>query len=154
MKPVLMAAAFLVAASASAQTARPMLDYSSAAAIRDGCLTFAEVNDMDVAIAVYDASGRLITFAFADGTSTAVGDIAMWKGKSAAVYETDTATTANWGGHGPGIAVWEGGIPFFTADGMALGGVGVSGAASADDVKCAQAGVAVAGLALAPPEND
>jgi len=47
------------------------------------------------------------------------------------------------------MATFEGGVPFYGADGTQLGGVGVSGAESKDDVACGQAGVAAAGLRLA-----
>lgn len=136
----------LAATSTQAQTARPMLDYASAAAIRDGCLAFAAERNLTVAVAVYDESGRLIAFAHADGTPTAVADFAMWKGRSAATIHVASKDTANWGQGAPGLASWEGGTPIFTADGVALGGVGVSGASSADDTACGLAGIAAAGL--------
>ncbi len=130
----------------SAQSARPMLDYATAATIRDTCLVWAGERDLNVAIAVYDEAGRLITFAFMDGASTAVTDFAMWKGRSAATIHVASKETANWGEGAPGVATWEGGTPFFTQDGVALGGVGVSGAESADDTACGEAGIAAAGL--------
>lgn len=37
-------------------------------------------------------------------------------------------------------------MPVFSAEGVALGGVGVSGAESAEDVACGKAGIAAAGL--------
>lgn len=131
---------------AAAQTARPMLDYASAAAIRDGCLAWASERNLTVAVAVYDESGRLITFAHADGTPTAVADFAMWKGRSAATIHVASKETANWGPGAPGLASWEGGTPIFTRDGVALGGVGVSGAESAEDSACGVAGIEAAGL--------
>jgi glc operon protein GlcG len=143
-----LAAAFLVSAvSASPQTARPTLDYATAAAVRDGCLAWADERGLNVAVAVYDESGRLIAFALADGAPTAVADFAMWKGKSAATIHVASKDTANWGPGAPGLATWEGGTPIFTPDGSALGGVGVSGASSADDSACGEAGIAAAGMA-------
>lgn len=140
------AALLLATTPTQAQTARPMLDYASAATIRDTCLAWAGARDLKVAVAVYDEAGRLITFAFMDGTPTAVADFAMWKGRSAATVHTASKETANWGAGAPGVATWEGGTPIFTADGTALGGVGVSGAASADDSACGIAGITAAGL--------
>lgn len=136
----------LATTTVHAQTARPMLDYGSAAAIRDGCLAWAGERGLHVAVAVYDESGRLITFALTDGTPTAVADFAMWKGRSAATVHVASKETANWGPGAPGLASWEGGTPVFTSDGVALGGVGVSGAASAEDSACGVAGIAAAGL--------
>jgi glc operon protein GlcG len=142
-------AAALLAASVPvpAQTARPMLDYDTAAQIRDGCLAWADERGLSVAVAVYDESGRLIAFALADGAPTAVAEFAMWKGKSAATIHVSSKETANWGPGAPGLSSWEGGTPIFTPEGSALGGVGVSGASSADDSACGEAGIAAAGMA-------
>ena len=141
------ALAFATALPAAAQTARPALDYATAAQIRDGCLSWAGERGLDVAVAVYDESGRLIAFALADGAPTAVADFAMWKGKSAATIHVASKETANWGSGAPGLASWEGGTPIFTPDGTALGGVGVSGASGAEDSACGEAGIAAAGMA-------
>ena len=130
----------------AAQTPRPMLDYASAAAIRDTCLAWAGERDLSVAVAVFDESGTLLAFAHMDGASSAVGGFAQWKGRSAATIHVASAETANWGEGPPGLATWEGGLPIFSADGVALGGVGVSGAQSAEDIACARAGIAAAGL--------
>jgi len=143
---VLALAALALAGSANAQTARPMLDYDTAATIRDTCLAYARERELTVAVAVFDERGTLITFALTDGTPTAVSDFAQWKGKSAATVHVASKDTANWGKPPPIVATWEGGTPIFTTDGVALGGVGVSGAASEDDAACGQAGIAAAGL--------
>jgi glc operon protein GlcG len=134
------------AAPAPAQSARPMLDYATAAKIRDGCLAWAAERKLTVAVAVLDESGRLIAFAFMDGTPTAVADFAMWKGKSAATIHVASKETAKWGQGAPGVASWEGGTPIFSASGTALGGVGVSGGESAEDSACGEAGIAAAGM--------
>jgi glc operon protein GlcG len=130
----------------AAQTPRPMLDYASAATIRDTCLAWAGERNLTVAIAVFDESGRLLAFAQMDGAASAVGDFAQWKGRSAATIHVASSVTAEWGRGPPGLATWEGGVPVFSAEGVALGGVGVSGAQSAEDVACGRAGIAAAGL--------
>ena len=130
----------------AAQTPRPMLNYASAATIRDACLAWAAERDLAVAVAVFDESGKLLALAHMDGAASAVGDFAQWKGRSAATVHVASAVTAEWGRGPPGLATWEGGIPVFSRDGVALGGVGVSGAESADDVACGKAGIAAAGL--------
>lgn len=134
--------------SAAAQTMRPALDYSTAATVRDACLAFAAERGLAVAVAVYDEAGRLIAYAHMDGAPTAVGDYAQWKGRSAATIHVASKETANWGPGAPppGLATWEGGVPFFTPAGEPLGGVGVSGASSAEDSACGEAGIAAAGL--------
>jgi uncharacterized protein GlcG (DUF336 family) len=140
------AAAFALAMPASAQTARPMLQYSTAATIRDGCIAWAAERKLAVAIAVFDESGTLLAFAHMDGASSAVGGFAQWKGKSAATVHVASKETANWGNVPDGVATWEGGTPIFSTGGVALGGVGVSGAQSAEDSACGEAGIAAAGL--------
>ncbi|MBT2135923.1 heme-binding protein [Croceibacterium sp. LX-88] len=131
---------------AMAQAPRAMLEYSSAAAIRDGCLAWARERKLTVAVAVYDESGRMLAFAHMDGAATAVAEFAQWKGRSAATIHVASAETANWGKGPPGLATWEGGLPIFSTNGVALGGVGVSGAESSEDVACGRAGIAAAGL--------
>ena len=147
-----LASALLVAAvPAPAQTARPMLDYTSAATIRDTCVAWAAERKLKVAVAVYDERGTLLTFALMDGAQTAVGGYAQWKGRSAATIHVASAETANWGRGPAELATWEGGTPIFSAEGVALGGVGVSGAESAEDAACGKAGIAAAGLKDAAP---
>lgn len=136
----------LLAVPASAQTPRPMLDYASAATIRDACVAWAKDRNLAVAVAVFDEGGKLLAFAHMDGAASAVGEFAQWKGRSAATIHFASAVTAEWGRGPPGLATWEGGLPIFSAEGVALGGVGVSGAQSAEDVACGQAGIAAAGL--------
>jgi len=139
-------ATLMISAPLTAQTSRPMLDYESAATIRDTCIAWATERRLTVAIAVFDESGKLLAFAQMDGAASAVGDFAQWKGRSAATVHVASATTAEWGRGPPGLATWEGGLPIFSASGVALGGVGVSGAESAEDVACGRAGIAAAGL--------
>ena len=141
-----MLAVLALPAPLAAQTPRPMLDYASAATIRDACLAWAAERDLAVAVAVFDESGKLLAFAQMDGAASAVGEFAQWKGRSAATIHFASAVTAEWGRGPPGLATWEGGLPVFSAEGVALGGVGVSGAQSAEDVACGKAGIAAAGL--------
>ncbi len=138
--------AALVAAPASAQSERAMLDYETAATIRDTCLAWANERDLDVSIAVFNDAGVLVTSAHMDGTATAIAEVAQWKGRSAATYRFPSAVTANWGGPGPGMANWGGGVPFSAADGTPLGAIGVSGAETEDDIACGLAAIAAAGL--------
>ena len=133
-------------APTAAQTARPMLDYASAATIRDTCIAWATQRDLKVAVAVFDERGTLLTLALMDGAASAVSDFAPWTGRSAATIHVASAETARWGDGPPGLATWEGGPAIFSADGKPLGGVGVSGADSAEDAACGQAGIAAAGL--------
>lgn len=147
LKMGVMLCGLMLVSTATAQSMRPRLDYASAAKMRDGCIAFAEKQGFKLAIAIFDDSGRLVSFAQMDGASTAVGELAQWKGRSAASYRFATSETAKWNGPtAPLISTFEGGIPFFAKDGTPLGGIGVSGAESNDDVLCGQAGIAAAGL--------
>lgn len=144
----------LFTATASAQEMQAQLTLESAATIRDACLAHATENDMVIAIAVFDNRGMMVTYAAMDGIAAAIPEVAMWKGRSAAKYRYATSVTADWGGDAPDIAVWEGGVPIFMADGSPLGGVGVSGAESSDDVACIMAGVDAAGLVTDVPGGE
>lgn len=135
-----------LAGNATAQEMRPVITLETAQTITTTCLAHAVENDMVIGIAVFDHGGVLKSFAAMDGLATAIVDVAMWKGKSAATYGFATAETANWGGAAPGIAVWAGGLPVYDGNGVLLGGVGVSGADSDDDVACVRAGIEAAGL--------
>jgi len=141
-----------MSAAAPGQVLRPVLTYQNAAKIRDGCLVFAREKKLDIALAVHDESGRLLTFARMDGASTAVSDVAMWKSRSAATYRYSSAETARWNAPTlPGIASAGGGVTVFTSDGQALGAIGVSGAQTEDDIACAEAGIRAAGLRSTRP---
>lgn len=131
---------------AQAQTLKPALDYTAAAKIRDGCLAWAAERKLNVATAIFNSDGTLITFAKMDGVPAAIVEIAQWKGKSAATFQEASAETANWGGPAPGMSTWGGGVPFFAEDGSPLGGVGTSGAETDEDIACGNSGIAAAGM--------
>lgn len=130
-----------------AQELRPVLNYKTAGSIIKGCIEYAESNKVTMAIAVYDASGILVSFAKMDGSSVAAGNVAQWKGLAAATYWYPTSEMREWNvPTAPDMATAAGGLPIKVKDGTAIGGVGVSGAASSVDVLCAQAGLKMAGL--------
>lgn len=140
-------AAAALAMPANAQTARPMLDHATAATMRDACIAFARAHQTSVAIAIYDDEGRMVTYDVMDGVVNIAGELAQWKARAAVGYRVATADMAKWGAAGvPGVATLPGGVPFFTADGVALGAIGVSGGSQDSDLPCAQAAVAAAGL--------
>jgi uncharacterized protein GlcG (DUF336 family) len=147
------AAALLLGVPASAQTARPVLDYASAAKIRDTCVAWARAHKINVAIVVIENHGMPMTLAHMDGVSTGVGEIAMWKAMSAAKYGRATADTAalNPPANMPSVATIMGGVPIYSADGVLLGGVGTSGGKPADDAACGTAGIEAAGLKAVKP---
>lgn len=139
--------AMCFAGIASAQTLRPQLDLDTALKVQGECLAFAKSKNLKVSIAVYDYAGRPISSAHMDGASTAVIEIADWKAKSAAMFEIATEETAKWGTRDvPILSTFGGGVPIFDANGNALGGIGVSGASTDDDIACAKAGIEAAGM--------
>lgn len=104
-------------------------------------------NGPPLAIAIYDDGANLVYFLGMDGISSGTGPTAMAKGESSARFRTTTAQIGGWVqgnpavGHVPGLLGVRGGLPIFTASGKPLGGIGVSGAPSEVDEKCAQAGI-------------
>jgi uncharacterized protein GlcG (DUF336 family) len=61
-------------------------------------------------------------------------------------YRVPTADMAKWNPAIPGVASFPGGLPFYTADGAALGAIGVSGSSPDGDLACAKVAVAAVGL--------
>jgi glc operon protein GlcG len=130
-----------------AQQSKPSLDFSTAKKIIDRCIAYADSSKLNMAIAIYDANGQLIHFVKMDGASVGVAKAAQWKGLSAAIYQFSTQETGKWNvPNAPDIATVPGGLPIKTKEGYTIGGIGVSGAASSVDVKCAEAGLKAAGL--------
>lgn len=153
-RPLYLAAAALCAAvPVTAQTARPALDYVSAATIRDTCVAWAAQRDLEVAVVVLEPHGMPVALAHMDGASIAAGEIAQWKAVSAAKFGRATAdlVAMNPPAGMPNVATLQGGVPVYTAEGVLLGGVGVSGAKPADDAACAAAGIEAAGLESTRP---
>jgi glc operon protein GlcG len=130
-----------------AQQLKPVLNFSTAKKIMDGCIAYGDSSKLNMAIAIYDANGQLIHFVKMDGASVGAAKVAQWKGLSAAIYQFSTEETGKWNvPTAPDIATVPGGLAIKTKDGYAIGGIGVSGAASSVDVKCAEAGLKAAGL--------
>lgn len=152
MLPALvLAAAGLVPASLPAQVMAPVLDYATADAISERCMAHAREAGHPVAVAVFDQAGELLSFARGDA-SPAAAEVARWKGRSAAVFRRSTLETGDWNlPTVPMIATIEGGVPLFTADGVAVGGVGVSGAPSEFDAACGTRGAEAVGLRVTRP---
>lgn len=152
--PAVVVASFAAVCPSSvyAQTARADLDYATAAAVRDGCLALAQTEGWNMAISVHDSAGDLVTFAAMDDAIPAVSEVAQWKGHASATFRFATATMRDWNAPNvPNIATVGGGVPLFTDEGEPVGGVGASGASEEQDVECAVAGAAAAGLRISRP---
>jgi glc operon protein GlcG len=130
-----------------AQQQKPILTFSTAKKIMDACIAYADSGKLNMAIAIYDTNGQLIHFVKMDGASVGVAKVAQWKGLSAAIYQFSTEETGKWNvPNAPDIATVPGGLVIKTKEGYIIGGIGVSGAASSVDGKCAEAGLKAAGL--------
>jgi uncharacterized protein GlcG (DUF336 family) len=123
------------------------IQLAPAQAIVAGAIAEAERNNTPVAVAVVDSGGNLVAFARMDGVGTAIVDVAIGKAYTASSMRQPSANLEGWASSSsgpvaiPGIMPFGGGIPI-EIDGRIVGGVGVSGAATADDLKAAQAGLA------------
>ncbi len=142
----------LAAPAAQAQTARPTLDAAAATAIIAACEAWAVDHDLQLTIAVFDQGANLQALLRMDGAILASLEIAQWKGTTAASLGRTTGELGEAAidrpaiYHVPNLATLRGGVPILTGDGVLVGGVGASGASSADDEACAMAGIEAAGL--------
>ena len=124
----------------SLENARKVADAASAAAKK---------SNWTIAVAIVDPSGTLIYYEKIDNTQNGSADVAIDKARSAALFKRPTKAfedlIAN-GGDGlrylrmRAVIPIEGGIPL-VMEGKIVGGIGVSGGKSGQDVICAQAGV-------------
>ncbi|MBX5466772.1 MAG: heme-binding protein [Firmicutes bacterium] len=104
-----------------------------------------------VHVAVVDASGELIAYSRMDGASLMSGGIAQNKAYTAASFGWPTASwypilakdPASLHGlvHTPRLVIFGGGLPV-RVEGQVAGAIGVSGGTPAQDVECAEAGIA------------
>lgn len=125
-----------------AQEFKPTLNLSTAQEIVKGSLAYAKSNNLNIAIAIFDSYGQLISFVKMDGASIGTAQVAQWKGLSASIYKFSTEETAKWNvPNAPNIATVPGGVLIKDRSDNIIGSIGVSGADAATDVKCAEAGL-------------
>ena len=118
-------------------------------------LTHAGANGWEVAVAVYDPSGGLVAFGRSDHVALPSVQFAMDKGWTAAGLGKSTEAFGKRAqekptlGLGLGardrIMVWGGGVAILH-EGSCIGGIGVSGASDHEDIACAEAAIAKAGM--------
>lgn len=110
---------FIITASVSpvhASEEASELNYQTIQKMNSTCLALARKERYDVAIAIYDQGGVLVSFTQSDGAAPATGEVARWKGLSASYYRTATAETGKWNvPNAPKIATIRGGYLFFRA---------------------------------------
>jgi uncharacterized protein GlcG (DUF336 family) len=126
---------------------RPMLTLDDCRKIAAGAQAEAKRNNWIVAVAILDDGGHLLYFERADGATPANAEIAMQKGRTAAISRRSSGGWEERVKAGrvsmlkmPGILPVQGGLPI-VVDGVCVGAVGVSGVQSHEDEQIAQAGI-------------
>lgn len=111
-----------------------------------------EHNAPGAAVAIVDAAGTVVLLERLDGTFLISSEVSLGKARSAALFRFPTVKLEDSINNGrpalisTGEVALKGGIPI-TYKGKIIGGIGVSGAASADqDVEIAMAGLRAAFL--------
>ncbi len=124
---------------------KPCLTLDDCRKMAAACEAEARKNKWGVGIAILDGGGHLLFLQRMDGATPANSEIAILKGRSAAVSRRSTKNWEDRIKEGrlavlkmPVLPV-QGGIPVF-CQGACVGGIGVSGAASHEDEQVAQAG--------------
>ena len=147
----LVLAGLMLGAAAAAQT--PAMDAKTAQAIVAGCVARASGKGQSQAVVVVDRGGRMVAALRMDRVGPGPLDFALAKAEAAALWGFATSGMAEGAKDFPGFAraphvvTVPGGVPVYAADGRdRIGAVGVSGEDPADDVACAVAGIAAAGL--------
>jgi uncharacterized protein GlcG (DUF336 family) len=111
-------------------------------------LAEAAKNNWTIAVAIVDPGGNLVYYEKMDNTQLGSANIAIDKARTAAMFKRPTKAFQDAlaaGGEGlrilrlQGVTPVEGGFPL-VLDGKIVGGIGASGATSAQDAQCAKAG--------------
>lgn len=125
---------------------RPMLTLDDCRKISDAAEAEARKNKWNVCIAILDDGGHLLHLARMDGATPANAEIAVEKGRSAAVTRRSTKMWEDRIAGGrlvmlkmPVLPV-QGGLPIMS-DGTCVGAVGISGVQSHEDEQIAAAGI-------------
>jgi len=126
---------------------RPELTQEDCERIAAAALAEARRNRWIVAIAILDDGGHPLYLVRMDGATPANAEIALAKGRTAAVSRRSSGAWEQRVKDGrlsmlrmPGILPVQGGVPI-VVDGACVGGVGVSGVQSHEDEQIAQAGI-------------
>jgi uncharacterized protein GlcG (DUF336 family) len=132
-----------------------VITLSLAARMTDAAVARAAELDAVVSAAVVDAGGHLVHFQRMDRAEIAGPTLAVDKAFTAVAHRVATADLAALAVPGGALAglhangggryvVFGGGLPCWSADGgVVVGGVGVSGGTTEQDVACAEAALAV-----------
>ena len=141
----------LSASAARAQLPNPYgasINLEDAKKVAAPAVAEARKNSWNVAVAIVDVAGNLVYYEKMDGTQLGSVTVSIDKARSAALFKRPTKAFQDVvasGGDGlrilglPGAVPLEGGVPIIV-DGKIVGAIGVSGATSAQDAQCANAG--------------
>jgi uncharacterized protein GlcG (DUF336 family) len=127
---------------------RPSLTLDDCKKMAAACEAEARKNNWNVAIAILDDGGHPLWVARMDGATPANVEIALGKGRTAAVTRRTTKTWEDRiaGGRlsmlGMPVLPVQGGIPL-VVEGTCVGAIGVSGVQSHEDEQIANAGAGV-----------
>ena len=149
MKSILLSI-FLIAVSLCSKAQLPtkyILTEKAAHTIMDAAIAFAKANNSPGGcIAIVDDGGNLILLERLDGTFAKASDVSTAKAQTAALFKKETKffedkiNTDRPALATVGVNMLKGGYPIIYK-GQIIGGIGVSGAASADqDAQIAEAG--------------
>jgi uncharacterized protein GlcG (DUF336 family) len=131
---------------------KPCLTLEDCRKIGAAALQEARSNDWNVVIAILDDGGHLRWLEAMDGSSPFNSQVAVEKGRSAAVSRRSTKAwedriaAGRTAVLGMPVLPIQGGVPII-AEGQCVGAVGVSGVQSHEDEQIAIAGIAALGLA-------
>ena len=126
----------------------PSISLENAKKVAAAALAEVRKNNWTMAVAVVDTNGDLVYFEKMDDTPLGSTIVCQEKARSAARFKRPTKAFQDVvasGGDGlrilglPGAVPLEGGVPIIV-DGKIVGAIGVSGATSAQDAQCANAG--------------
>jgi glc operon protein GlcG len=126
---------------------RPSLTLEDCKKMGAACEAEARKNNWNVAIAILDDGGHLLWVERMDGATPANVEIAIGKGRTAAVTRRSSKTWEDRiaGGRlsmlGMPVLPVQGGIPV-VHDGVCVGAIGISGVQSHEDEQIANAGAA------------
>ncbi|MCE2564533.1 heme-binding protein [Komagataeibacter sp. FNDCF1] len=126
---------------------------SQATTLLDAALDEARRRGVRVCISILDAAAWPVAFIRMDGAPLGVIDVASRKARTAVLFQMDSADFARIGHPGGeaytlentngGLTSFGGGIVLRAADGTMLGGMGVSGASTQDDIDIARTAAAM-----------
>ena len=131
------------------------ITYETANEIVTAALGYAQTNGWQIAAAVVDPDGLLVSFGRTDGVAPPIGQFALDKAYTAGTLRKSSKAFGDRMASSPSLSLglstrdrflpWGGGVAILEKD-VCIGGLGVSGAQEDEDIDCANAAVRAAGL--------